>query len=814
MLQELAEFLDTVVTTPSGYIELGIRNGSWQQVWYEWPTQRLELCERALDPSSAGGDVYFSSHLFQTKDSHKDNVLPSRTIQADLDDADVSGLSLVPTILNQTSPGRHQGFWIASEEFDSLEIQERMSRKLTYSIPLCDRSGWSLGHKVRVPFTSNYKYKTGPYPVLLVRRTDRLYSIDELEVLPELPDAKTQAVGPNGQATAGTLDLGLHKRWIENPPQTNSKGAFEILDSVKDQLTATVYAQYVQEEPALDRSLALFALMAQCFRAGLGRDDVYWVAYHSPNNKFKQDLRYNHERELAKDVLRVEAVVHNTQMNLRDVINEIRKKSKMLLNERSRLIFELVKKALRDDGDFVHCVDGRRYYIARDTGRPVEIESYAESLHNILDIKYSLNKTEKEHEYTMHGLVAYAGALPETVQVASLSHYDMKSKQVLVHSGRKDVYLISAGRPEPQKIENGEYGIVFPWDRVVEPFTPVYDPGLDWGAELFDIPNCSNMTTEEARVILKVWLIFSLLREAATSRPLLAFLGQPGSGKTSTARKLYAFFYGRHMDVSGATTPVNYDMATASMPFFVLDNLDTWEKWVPDRLAQSAGKSDIIVRKLYTNNQIVRIKRQAMVCVTAHDPKFGRADVTDRMLIISLTRFSIAGIPFADEGAMLNRVLTLRNKLWGSVLHDLQQIMNTPMPETTSLQLRIQDYARLGEWIAIGMGQQEVFRSAIYSIQAAQQSFNLDENHVLVTAVQRWLLKRTNTEPRSQDQLYGEVMSLVPSEEIKPFMMMYKSSSAFVKRISNLQDTLNNTMFKVELEVDKDGARVWRVDQI
>lgn len=806
-LLALRQFFTSVITTPEGWLELGTRNGSWQQHWYEYPAKLDDAIEHALEAGTKG-DVYTTAHLFSERKSIKANVLPSRTTQADLDNADVSKLAIAPTILVQTSPGRHQGYWVVAQDFDSLESQELTSKRLTYSIPLCDRSGWSLGHKMRVPLTGNYKYKKGPYPVIIVRHTTRVYNIDELELLPA-------EVGNTSEASNPELD----KAFIVHPLDTSEAsaglarvGAYQIIESIKDHLSAKVYAEYLQDGPSDDRSTSLFALETQAFRAGLSREDVYWVAYNSPNNKFRADLRYNAERELAKDVLRAEQAVLSTQVDLRAIINEIRKKTKVLINERKRMIYELVLAALQKEGDFVHLTDDRRFYVPRDTGRPIEVEMNSEALHSLLDVKYALNRTEQEHSYTVSSLVGYAGTLPETSSAAVLSHYDMASKHVLIHSGRRDVYVVGPQVSPPAIVPNGTYGTLFPWDRVIEPFTPAPNPDIDWGATLFDIPNVVNMSPLEARCVLKVWTLFLLLREQATSRPILAFFGQPGSGKTSTARKLYAFFYGRHMDVSGATSPVNYDMATANLPFYVLDNLDTWEKWIPDRLAQSAGKSDVIVRKLYTNNQIVRIKRQAMVAVTAHDPKFGRADVTDRMLILNLQRFSNVGIPFEDEGAILNSVIGSRNRLWGAVFQDLAKVLSTPLPPYTDLQLRIQDFARLGEWIAIALGEQDLFRGAVGALQAAQRSFNLDEDHVLVAGLLRWIAKTGGVGGiRDQDTLYSEVMYLCPSEDLRTFQLLYKNSSAFTKRISNLQDTLNSTMFKIEISVNPAGQRMWSI---
>jgi len=787
---ELAEFLEAVVTTEEGYFQLSVRNHDWKNHWYEWPTDLATIVEHA---SSSSDDTYFSAHLFKSKDAHKDNVLPSRTIPQDLDNADVSSLALAPTILVQTSPGRHQGFWVATTEFDDLNAHETLSKRLCYSIPLCDRSGWPPGHKFRVPGTLNKKYLNQQYPVTIIRATNKLYNVDELELLP--PATSTATNVPD---------------WFE-PPADWPRQAILILEDVKDSISAKVYAEFHQDAPSQDRSASLFALETQLFRAGLSREEVYWVARHSPNDKFHADLRYNADRELAKDVLRAEITVKAVSTNIRELINDIRKRTKTLQAERRRTIYEIVLTAMQGEGDFVHVQDGRRYYIPRETGHPIEIEMASGHLHSLLDVKYALNATEPEHHYTMQSLMSYTEYLPETANVGTLSSYDYKSGTALIHTGRKDVYVVD--KTGINITQNGQYNLLFPWDRIVEPFTPSLSTDIDWAQTLFDIPNILNMTPEEATCVLKVWLLFALLRDAATSRPILSFFGQPGSGKTSTARRLYAFFYGRHMDVSGATSPVNYDISTATLPFYVLDNLDTWEKWIPDRLAQSAGKSDILVRKLYTNQQTVRIKRQAMVCVTAHDPKFGRADVTDRMLILTLQRFSNMSLPFKDEGSLLNEVIANRNKLWGAVLLDLHRVLATPLPPTTDLQLRIQDFARLGEWIAIALNEQEVFRSAINSLQAAQRVFNLDEDHILITSLQQWLSKSGGSpKPKNQDDLYREVLSVVAPEDFKTFLMLYKNSSVFTKRISNLQDTLN-TIMTVSFFIDKNGQRMWLIGE-
>lgn len=803
MLTPTHEFLQQVVTTPAGYFELATKQSAsvWKPYYYEWPHQIDEIVVHAMECKD-DCDVYFSSHLFKSRDSHKDNALPSQTIQQDLDYADINTLPLTANLLVETSPNRHQGYWLVNDEMAPSQL-DALSKRLAYTIPRCDRSGWPIGHKVRLPGTINHKYTT-PHNVTILTTTSSIqsYRLEDLELLPDV------------ELPAEQVDqdiIFVNDATLLAQPARHPTGPHELLESVKDKLTSKVYAEYASDVASTDRSASLYALTVQCFKAGLNREDVFWVAYHSANNKFR-DLRYHGERELAKDVLRAETAVRSLSLNLRELINDVRRNTKLLVNERRRAIYDIVVLAMRSEGDFSATHDGRQYYTLRDQGQPMGIGEYSRSLNALLDLRYGLNKAEPEYSHVLNSLASYATTLPETAQVSILSHFDKRNNYIMIHTGRKLVYKVT---PESvSHVVNGYNNVIFLWDRITEPFTPDLSTSLDWAAYLFgDIPNVINVSPEQAKILLKVWTIFALLRREANSRPILGLFGQPGSQKTTLARKLYALFYGRHTDISTVTNPQNFDIATATIPFYVLDNLDTWEKWLPDRLAQAAGNTDVIVRKLYSDAQIIRIKRQAMICITAHDPKFGRADVADRMLILSLLRFENMNPPvmFKDETSIIEGVLSNRNRLWGSIINDLQRVLATPFPSTTTLQLRIQDFARLGEWIALALGCHEVFCEVVNRIRDSQRTFSLDEESILVSTLQKWLsLTNCHPQPKSEAVLYQELLSVVMPGDQHQFMQAYRSSSHLSRRLSTLQSTLTQIM-DIDWSTNKLGQRMWTI---
>lgn len=936
----VADFLSKVITTPEGYFNLCLRSASgvWHSEFYEYPSQ-ISLIEQVATDRAAEYDVYFTAYLFDQRDAHKDHVLPSRTIQQDLDGADISTLPLIPSSLIQTSPHRHQGFWITNDVLD-IELHELLSKRLAYAIPDCDRSGWSLGHKVRLPYTYNHKYLDGPHLVTLISSNARSYSTEELELLPDVDSI-----------TLARFD----ESFINEPPSSNELGPFELVESIKEQLSAEVYAQFQSTYPAQDRSVALWALMLGLFRAGLTRDQVYWVAQHSPNNKFDR-LKYHADRELAKDVLRAEHHVKSMALDIRAFITACRKQSKITLSERRRLITEAVMGDMRSLGIFLKCGEGRRYYIPHESGRPIYVGRGSEYLNAFLDAKYGLNKVESEHDYVVESMITHMLTLPDAGTVATLSHYVPHEHATLIHSGKKSVYQIT--KSAITTVTDGAHDIVFPWGSIVQPFTANLNTTTDWGHELFgDIKNVINMTPEEVEVVLKTWLMFVILRSASKTRPILALFGAPGclsksqqvtvkiadeqtltrkvltmeglyreytagykiqiqshtgqglqwkliakvvysgikplfrvitadynvltctkdhriltdsglykplselkrgdkilirhphsktyvkassitdivsvpedrtydiqmadqhypsfladnvvvhnSGKTTLACKIYAFLYGPGVEPSGLTTPDSFDMSTTIMPVLVLDNLDTWERWLPDRIAQAARATDVVVRRLYSDVDTVRLRRQSVLVLTAHDPKFGRADVTSRLLILSLQELTKR----IDETQLLNAVLQARNRLWGSLIQDVQKVLANPIPTSTDLQLRIQDFALMGDWITKGLGCNDLFRDAVIKLKGSQFVFNLDSDSGLVQALEEWLHRTNHPEPtlKTEDELFNELATLALDQ--KGFFARFKNASTFGKRLSNLQSSLNTIMY-LQQSIGKTGKRVWLI---
>jgi hypothetical protein len=323
------------------------------------------------------------------------------------------------------------------------------------------------------------------------------------------------------------------------------------------------------------------------------------------------------------------------------------------------------------------------------------------------------------------------------------------------------------------------------------------------------VENLTNLQPNEALALLKVWFLFVLLRNAASSRPIIATFGQPGSGKSTLFKKVYVILFGRRKSLGAVTNMDDFDHNVAADPLVVLDNVDTWEKWLPDRIALSAGTSDLIRRKLYTDSESVTLKRQAMVGVTAHNPQFGREDVADRFLLFAFRRFT----KFFSEEPIYHDLYARRNRIWGAIIADIQRVLATPLPILGEApQFRIEDFARIGLWISRALGCEQDFRDSIKDVKSAQQSFSLEEEGMLVNAVRKFADTQTKRADGPQYYSASDLWSMVLmcADDERGFTNRYRNAVNLSKKLSSMQDSLKK-IISIEFDSDDAGVRRWKI---
>jgi hypothetical protein len=793
--EQVVAFLDRVVTTPEGFFCLSLMQPdgkAWTDQYFIWPRDRENIAKFALEKADKY-NVYFSSYLYKTQKRTKDNVLPSRTIQADLDEADISDIPIKPNVIVQTSPGRSQAFWVLKQELD-LDTHETLSKKITYAIKKADHSGWPVGRTARLPYTTNHKYMDGPKPVSVVAKASDDTDPISFELL----------------ATVDNTHAEEDDEWVSSSNKKKPTiGPHEILDELRkdSKLPAKIMLQY--DTAQTDRSGALWALMLTMFRAGCDRDTVYWVARDSANNKFRS-LRYGGDRELSKDVVRAEDTAKRKVSDVRSVIREIRRASgpKYLMHS---ALASSVLEVLQDEGNFIHTTDNSLWYVRRDTGKPISITRHSEYFIALLDVQFGLNRSEIEQTYVKDSLMAHAINIPGDTMIANISYYHPDRNELMVYTGLRDVITVSP--TAITRAPNGSSNILFPWNTANEYFIPDYTPlpdGRTWYDILFQgaFDNVVDMRPEEAESLMRVWMMFILFRTASLTRPILAYLGQPGSGKSTAMRRLYRLLYGRTKDLIKANQEEHLNIASASDPFIVIDNLDTYQNWIQDWLSTTISNMDVTKRKLYSDGDKYTLKRQAIIGLTAHNPKFGREDIADRLLLITFRRLQ----HFGQEGEILDNITRNRNKLWGALLLDAQKVLREPVTtHYDAPQLRIADFAIVGLRIARALGCETDYVSAIQAVSQEQKLFTLEEDSMLVSALKKMVDsdKAHNKVgvKRAASELWAELEA--HSGNFTTFSRIYGNSTRLSKKLQAMEPSLQE-VFDIEYRYHvTEGMKMW-----
>lgn len=795
---QIRDFLETVITTPGGgYFNLAssIKDPEgdivWREHWFKWPEDINEIVVKA-NTLRTSANVYFSAHLFSKPQSAKENVLPTRTIQADLDNADVFSLAIQPTVVLETSSGRYQAFWVLREDY-AVDIFESLSRKLTYSIPYCDHSGWPLGHKFRIPHTFNYKYPE-PFGIKVVHTSTKRHDKETFDVLPDLDD---QTIKDDVEDRA----------WIDLPHVDLDIPPLALVKELRSEgkLSLSAYNKYKQATQ--DRSAALWQLLCECINAGIGRDLTYWVAYNSDNNKFSGN-HYNATRDLRKDVLRAEYKVHNRLLDIKQAIMDIRKsKTHGSIQEKLNVIFAMILTDMRNNGVFHHTIEGELFYVPKVTGRPIHLSTRSDWLQTVLTFEYGLNSATEDFRHVCNNLIATIRNMPQNLHMNMLSYYDKSSQTLLLHSGARDIYSIT---PTSMAISsNGENGVLFQYTAKQELIRPELGTLTDrWHDILFNgsLETLINLTRPQAKALLIPWFLTILFRNACYTRPIMAAFGPPGSGKSTLMRIVYRFLYGRNKNLSQIGQPDDFDVETSMAPFVCYDNVDSWERWLPDRLAQATTASDVTKRKLYSDGDTVQIHRDTVLALTAHSPKFVREDIADRLLMINLSRRD----EFSDESALLDSITTQRNALWGDLIKDIQTIIVTPYPDSDeSPRFRIKDFSTFGLWVARALGFEADFREALRIIQRGQQDLVIAEELLLVTSIDR-LVRAEGGETKGYHvtDLYNKLTEL--SGDAHSFQRIYRNAMFLSKKLPVMQEALKSH-FVVKWDIDRStGTRVWK----
>jgi len=499
--------------------------------------------------------------------------------------------------------------------------------------------------------------------------------------------------------------------------------------------------------------------------------------------------------------------IESGNLRPRLAIIKIRSLKGVPLHLRRSLISRLVIIILIKAGNFVKNAEGR-FYFHSATKQLLELDSF--EFGALFSDIFGINPTEPEYKFTLADLNTEAHLRAKESQIYRLSFYDKKNNLLYVDRFDGNIYRLDGKKVE--LVDNGTDGIVFTKQATWEPYQYIdgsSSDGLFSRLLVDDIPfekdTFAPIKADEQRIVFALW-IFSLFFESLLpTKPILAFIGEKGSGKTTALRRVLRFMFGNRVDVIGLERgKEDAFIATITHNFLVVfDNLDGKIPWINDRLALASTSSSTQRRRLYTTNDVATFEHRCFIGLTSRNPQFKRDDVVDRLILLKVERLG----DFRPESKMMQLVISQRDTLWTEIINDLNTILSylpaiSGGPKT---KFRMADWADLCWRIAQSQGIADVFDNILKKLSNEQAKFTLEDDPLYISLV-LWLEKQDNV-GREVDAktLFNELSNIAESEKLD---WNYKSTISFAKRLTNINSNLVQVLGAKEIK-DSRGRKYY-----
>jgi len=284
--------------------------------FFAWPSQKDDLLAFCI--GNRGWDLYTCAALFKTRSDRKaTNISHQWAVFADADALDLRVLKAEPTMVVETSPGRHHLYWVTPTDDPQRLTEISRSIAYTHAEDGCDTSAWDLGQLLRIPITSNTEYGQ-TFEVRLTRQGD-LCSPDLLEEL--YPPVEVRVPVLVGEAMP-TLRPGREVT-------TEASRALALNTNVNK-----IFHEDAQE--GQDPSGATQRMLSELSRMGVSKEAAFYLAWNAKCNTYRTESRS--EGEVWQEVCAVYSDPLNTPV--RNSLESGEKFAKLGEEPASRALFE------------------------------------------------------------------------------------------------------------------------------------------------------------------------------------------------------------------------------------------------------------------------------------------------------------------------------------------------------------------------------------------------------------------------------------------------------------------------------------------
>lgn len=307
--------------------------------------------------------------------------------------------------------------------------------------------------------------------------------------------------------------------------------------------------------------------------------------------------------------------------------------------------------------------DGDQTYVSWD-GRILTLHDELDHVHAVLRQDYGIDRANPYLKGVGQNLYQFALDKGTPVKSLTLARYDHARNVAYLHNQGTQVLKISEQGVEvvPNGTDDmlflgdpagGEFDTSGAWDEPEgDPFTDLVLGGAHFGGKA--------LIHEEAVLLLRAWMVASLMTAEGMPRPMLSLIGPRGSGKSTLAKRLGQILIGPGFTVSlNQMGERDERIALSRKGFMVLDNLEKLSLRTVDNLCTAVTGGSIPLRVQRTTDRLIEVPIRPWVVTTNQLMPTDRSDLLERCIFLHLERLEAfsSSTPDVTDPAIRRQVL-------------------------------------------------------------------------------------------------------------------------------------------------------------
>ena len=261
------------------------------------------------------------------------------------------------------------------------------------------------------------------------------------------------------------------------------------------------------------------------------------------------------------------------------------------------------------------------------------------------------------------------------------------------------------------------------------------------GGDIEELFKFVPVETEEEKLLVTAWTIAGLF--PLVPSPILLFVGQQGSAKTTRSRRLRTL-------LDPSITPVLGDMEMSDLfltfqhhavPCF--ENVSRFSRREADMFCRAVTGNGVERRKLYTDSDQKLYSFRRPIIINGLDTPSIRPDFLDRCVIINCRRMK----EFVPLRKLDQDFEAARPRLLGAMLDLLVETLKLLGSTAPAKEFRMADFAHFGRAVAKALGKNAIDFDKAYRANIRQQDCEVLEDSPMVRAVEKFAEKFTSEKP-------------------------------------------------------------------